>query len=349
MAGCARREIVRKGQPGIYHVWSRCVRQAYLMGKDPHTGKPLDHRRQWVKDRLRLLVASFAIDVGFLGVMSNHLHLVLRAMPRLVKRMGKRELARRWLRVYPGKRVLDDQWIEPTEEQIKALAKDKKKIEVIRGRLSDVSWFMAALSEYIARRSNAEDGCTGRFWEGRFSCREIKTERALLICGIYVDLNQIRAGEVLTPEASMNCSVGLRIQSSLYARNQRRPKEKALEDDRWLAPLTLAPGQLGDMPCSDGVRASDKGLLDLTLDEYLALLDFSGRRAQEGKRGSIPSHLAPILERLRIQGDDFVRAVAKFPQWFRRFAGNVEHFEERAREIGRTCLHGIAPARQIFP
>ena len=32
---------------------------------------------------------------------------VLRTDPRLVKRMGNWEVARRWLRVYPGKRVHD--------------------------------------------------------------------------------------------------------------------------------------------------------------------------------------------------------------------------------------------------
>ena len=31
---------------------------------------------------------------------------------------------------------------------------------------------------------------------------------------------------------------------------------------------------LGDVPCTSGERASDKGLLSMTLDEYLQLLDF---------------------------------------------------------------------------
>ena len=144
MAGCARGEIVRKGQSGIYQVWARCVRQAFLMGIDAFAGTDYNHRRDWVVERLQLLTSSFAIDVGFFGILSNHLHLVLRTNPRLVKRMGAQEIARRWLRVFPGRRVLDGNWIEPTEEQVKALAEDKKKIEVIRGRLSDVSWMMSS-------------------------------------------------------------------------------------------------------------------------------------------------------------------------------------------------------------
>ena len=92
------------------------MRRAFLLGTDPLTGKDYNHRRDWVIQRLKRLVANFAIDVGFVAVLSNHLHVVLRTDPRLVKRMGDEEVARRWLRVYPGKRVLDDVWIDPTDQ-----------------------------------------------------------------------------------------------------------------------------------------------------------------------------------------------------------------------------------------
>ena len=139
---------------------------------------------------------------------------------------------------------------------MKALAEDKRKIEVLRKRLSNISWFMAAFSEYLARRSNQEDQCTGRFFEGRFQCREVTTEGALLVCGMYVDLNQIRAGEAHTPEQSTRCSVGIRIQ----ARQRKTGKESHLSD-HWLAALELDPQQLGDVPSKGEYRAGDKGLL----------------------------------------------------------------------------------------
>lgn len=41
-------------------------------------------------------------------------------------------------------------------------------VEAWRARLVDLSWFMHRLNEHSARRANAEDGRTGRFWEGRF-------------------------------------------------------------------------------------------------------------------------------------------------------------------------------------
>ena len=142
MPACARKEIAQPGRPGVFLIYSQCVRQAFLLGIDRNTGRDYNHRRLWFIDRLQLLTANFVIDVGFAAIMSNHFHLVLRTSPRLVKRMGSWEVARRWLRIYPGKRVLDGPWIEPTEEQVKALAEDKERIAKIRKQLSDVSWIL---------------------------------------------------------------------------------------------------------------------------------------------------------------------------------------------------------------
>jgi hypothetical protein len=314
------------------------------LGKDPLTGIDHSHRREWVVDRLKLLVANFAIDVGFLATMSNHLHLILRASPRLVQRMGSFEVARRWLRVYPGKRVLDGRWIEPTEEQVEALAQDKERIAVLRKRLANISWFMSALSEYVARRANLEDDTDGRFFSGRFRCREITSDGGLLICGMYVDLNQVRAGEVETPEASQHCSVWYRIQarqSAALTSGQPAP-------DGWLAPLTLEPDQLDEIPSAGPDRASDKGLLPLTLDQYLRFLDWAGRELRADKRGAIPGDLAPILERLELEADEFLDALGKLAHTFPRLVGPVKDLAERAQEVGRKWLHGVGAAAKLF-
>jgi len=316
------------------------------LGKDPLTGKNHSHRRQWVIQRLELLVANFTVDVCFLAVLSNHLHLVLRTTPRLVTRMGSWEVARRWLRVFPGKRVLDGQWIEPTEQQIRQLAADKERIKKLRKRLSSISWFMAALSEYIARRSNQEDDCTGRFFEGRFHCREIIDENALLVCGMYVDLNPVRAGEVRSPEAASHCSVSFRVRACLDAEDPKKSGVPAA--DGWLAPLTLEKDQLGDMPCASGQRASDKGLLPMSLEEYLKLLDWCGRQIRGDKRGTIPADLAPIVERLGIAPEELLETVREFPRRFRRLAGTVKQFTKRAAAAGRRWFQGVRTAARVF-
>ena len=348
MAKCARKEIIRKGIPGIFHCLNRCVRRAFLFGKDPYSGKDHSERRDWVIERIKLLAACFFIDAGFTAVMSNHFHLVLRTFPRLAQRMGAQEIARRWLRVYPGKRVLDGKWIEPKEEDVEKLAKDKEKIAKIRSRLSDPSWLMAALSEYIARRCNLEDNCGGRFFEGRFSCREVTDESSLLICGMYVDLNQIRAGETILPEESSCCSIFYRLGAENMLPDRILQGYSKPITAEWLAPFTLGPDDLGDVPSTTPHRASDKGLLSMTFEEYLKLLDWVGRTPAPGKQGTIPANLAPILDRLGIVGETFVEKVENFPKIFPRIAGSVETMKNRAKEMGRKCLHGVGKAARIF-
>jgi len=58
---------------------------------------------------------------------------------------------------------------------------------------------MRVLNETIARMANAEDNCTGRFWEGRFKSQALLDEQALL------------SAIAETPETSAHTSIKQRI------------------------------------------------------------------------------------------------------------------------------------------
>jgi hypothetical protein len=95
-------------------------------------------------------------------------------------------------------------------------------------------------------------------------------------------------------------------------------------------------------------RASDRGFLPMTLDEYLELLDWTGRQVRADKRGAIPLHLAPILERLGINGDAWVDTIDQFGRLFRRAAGRVASMAALAAARGKRWFHGMRACRTSF-
>ena len=119
-------------------------------------------------------------------------------------------------------------------------------------------------------------------------------------------MNQIRAGETTTPESSTHTSAYDRI----VARDMRQCAGESNHDpqqavDGWLCELTIDetkdPSGPSSIRSATARRASDKGLIPMSLDDYLKLLEASGRMVRDDKTGAIPAEIAPILERLRIQ------------------------------------------------
>ena len=181
-----------------YHCISRCVRRAFLCGKDSHTGFNFEHRRQWIVDRIKLLCGVFSVDLCAYAIMNNHYHIVVRIDAEQVQDWSDEEIARRWLSIFTGP-LLMHQYLggaDLTKPELKCV---HDLFSTWRKRLCDLSWFMRCLNEPIARMANAEDHCTGRFWEGRFKSQALLDARAVLACMAYVDLNPIRAAMAKTP------------------------------------------------------------------------------------------------------------------------------------------------------
>ena len=258
------------------------------------------------------------------------------------------EVVSRWLIIAKLKRNGYDTIIKPTPAEIARELNREGRVEVLRRRLASVWWFMGTLCENIARRCNLDAGTSGTFWEQRFQCRCLADETAILICGMYVDLNQIRAGEALTPETSCHTCVFERIAGARErgaAHEGQGGSEKANDfPDDWLCELTLRDGTEADLTDSatrgNCRRASNKGLLPLSLEKYLELLDWTGRQVREGKRGAIPASLAPILDRLGIQGSKWVDAVESFHSKCGLVVGSAEAVAAAVSRAGRHWFRG---------
>ena len=53
---------------------------------------------------------------------------------------------------------------------------------------------MQAVGRRYVRRFNDSHGRTGTLWEGRYKSTMVQTDRYLLACMVYIDLNPVRAG-----------------------------------------------------------------------------------------------------------------------------------------------------------
>ena len=344
MARLPRCDQIDKTSVGAYHCINRCVRQAFLCGDDPVSGANYDHRKSWIQQRLEFLAGEFAVDVIGFSVMSNHFHLILRNRPDVVDLWPDSEVAWRWWNLFPDRRDPNGSPAEPSKSEIKMLG---MRIRSLRRRLSNISWLMRCLAENVARRANREDAKTGRFFQGRFKSQQLLDESAILACAIYVDLNPIRAAIATTPEASRFTSAYERIRGR--QRRARRKKQKRGESfgDEWLCPVELDRVE-NRLTSETGRRASDRGFLSLKLDQYLELLDWTGRQMRSDKRGAIPADLAPILERLQVSTNCWVDLVTGFGRWFRRTVGRPSSMAVASEQHGRRWMQGISYARKAF-
>jgi putative transposase len=201
-----------------YHCISRCVRRAFLCGKDSHTGFNFEHRRQWI----------------------------------------------------------------------------------------------------IARMANAEDHCTGRFWEGRFKSQALLDARAVLACMAYVDLNPIRAAMASTPEQSDYTSIQERI---------LHPEDSSLR------PFA----EQGDVGLPFGFK------------DYLELVDWGGREIKHNKHGYIPASAPPILARLKMDAAPVLNYLGKADQPTFSALGPVSMLRAFASSVGRSFVKGQSLGKRLCP
>jgi REP element-mobilizing transposase RayT len=323
-----RRLLVQDECPGAYHVISRCVRRAYLCGDEA------EHRRTWVRELIRQAAGAFAVDVLAYAVMSNHLHIVVLTDPARVAAWTPVEVATRWASAHPrtGPDGCPVTW-SPVE--IAEKAANPVWIDTIRTRLRSLSWFMKNIKERLARRANRDDGCTGHFWEGRFQSVPLLDQAAVIAAMAYVDLNPIRAAIADRPEASDYTSV----QDRCAARQAHRAAQlvPALsatattpESGLWIAPIVRATI---DQPDGCAFTAA------ITLDEYLTLIDETGRIVRDDTRGAIPTNLAPILDRQRIDLDAWLSIMRSGGHFG---LGSFGALASRAREALRRGAKWIA-------
>jgi REP element-mobilizing transposase RayT len=270
----------------------------------------------------------FAIEVCAYAVMSDHYHLVLYVDEKRNRSWSDDEVVERWstlFRVPPVvQRGREADASEAERDIAQAMVKDW------RIRLRDISWFMRCLNEHLARSANAEDECTGRFWEGRFKSQALLDEAGLLTAMAYVDLNPIRAGIASTPEGSEFTSIYQRIKE--IRTPQAGPNEYR----------TLRLRRFNDQ-CQ-----TKNAVIAYSLVDYLQLLDWTGRAIRSDKPGYIDSSLPSILARLSMDPEVWNAAMGRRGMVFGRAMGRLDLMRLHAATLGQSWIRGLRMAERLF-
>lgn len=125
-------------------------------------------------------------------------------------------------------------------------------------------------------------------------------------------LNPIRARMAATPETSEYTSIRARLQGDRWQRRQNEHDELH-HCDRPIRPLMGFADTVE--PTADIRNAADA--LPIRQEDYLQLVDATGRIASPGQRGRIAPSVAPILDRLGLSSAQWIVASTEFSQHYR--------------------------------
>ncbi len=227
----------------------------------------------------------------------------------------------RWVRLFPARTdgMVD---AECSREKERILLGNATRLATCRQRLGDLSWFMRALNEPIARRANEEDACTRRFWEGRYRCQALLDEAAVLACMSYVDLNPIRVG--IAEDLPQSDHTGIKRRIETLAKQ---------------APEAPLPALAGVEP--------GFAVLAISTATYLDLVDWTARLTRPDERGHIAASAPPILEALGLRRTSWACHVLGIETRYVRAIGSARSLIDKAAVMGQRWLKGIGAAQRL--
>lgn len=317
----ARRKLISLDVTSWYHCTSRCVRRAYLCGRDKLTKRNLDHRKAWIEELLLELTTVFCIEVAAYAVMSNHYHVVIKVDQNRADSLTDQQVVERLLKIYKGsdlikRMALGDSFSSSEQKQL------TKDLQNWRQLLTDVGRFFGYINQTVARRANKEDDCTGRFWEGRFSSQAILDDASLIRVLCYVDLNPIRAKQTQTATQSPYTSIKQRTNSS----------------DSCLVPFSKSNKTGSESTGEITVELPNTNYIPMTFEGYCQLLDWTARKIKLGGDLSKISDPPASVEVFGFSEEQWMAAMQKNLRWRQKALGSIDRIREYATAVGQKWI-----------
>ena len=252
------RRIKVSGAAAVYHCMTRTVNGEMLF----------ENREKEMLRKMLWQVAEFCgAEILTYCVMTNHFHVLLRIPEQ--SRLTDAELMRRYKVLYPQPTKFQTASTKILESQLEV---GGPEADVIRrkllARMGDVSEYMKTVKQRFSVWYNRNHRRFGTLWADRFKSVLVEGQgNPLQTMAAYIDLNPVRAGIVDDPKDYRFCGYAEAVAGVAEAKRglvavwsahgARRP-DSALRAHRLLI---------------FGKRASEPGLLEITRERALKVLD----------------------------------------------------------------------------
>jgi len=196
------RLLAEPGRSGLYHITSRVVDKRIIFGE---------------KERARFLklakgYAVFGgIDLVSWCLMGNHFHLMVRVRAEDAMKLSDEAVLERAAHIYEGWKL---ERLRMNFENSPSEASRRQLLDPFRERMGSLPEYVGQVKKAFTRWYNIRNNRCGTLWEGRYHStlmeheedEKLVKERGLgglaQRIAAYIDLNPLRAGEVVEPEGN---------------------------------------------------------------------------------------------------------------------------------------------------
>jgi len=160
---------------------------------------------------------------------------------------------------------------------------------------------------------------------------------------MYVDLNPVRAGIAGSLEDSEFTSIQERIKiytkmSKQKSKRKKQSKSNTETEQKLLLPFIGNPS----------LEKDETNCIHFSLSDYFELTEWTGQVIREDKKGHIPSHIQPILQKLGVQQENWTTQVKNFGRNFGRVVGPASQLSTISSQQGLWWIRGSGNCRCLY-